>query len=311
MSTVALLGALELGLILGFVAVAVYLTFRVLDFPDLTVEGTFPLGAAVAATLIASKTTGPVMATVLGTCAGAAAGMLTGWLNTRLRIVAILSGILVMTALYSINLRVMGRPNLPLLGEETLFTLAARSLSISERAAVLVVVAVVVVVIFTLLCGFMISQLGLALRAAGANPRMARANGVGVDRMVIVGLAISNALAAFAGALFAQSHGAAVATMGFGIIVIGLASVVVGEGLFSARTVVVAILACLVGSVLYRFVVTLALNSSFLGLHAQDLSLVTAVLVAVAVVLGRARRKRAGDAALRARAAEVPAKVVE
>ncbi len=303
MSTVALLGALELGLILGFVAVAVYLTFRVLDFPDLTVEGSFPLGAAVAALLITSKTAGPIGATIAGALAGAAAGVLTGWLDTRLKIVPILAGILVMTALYSINLRVMGRPNLPLLGEETIFTQAASLLALPERAAVLVVLALVVVLIVAALCAFMVSQVGLGLRAAGANPKMSRANGVAVDRMVILGLAISNALAAFAGALFAQSHGAADATMGFGIIVIGLASVVVGEGLFSTRSVVLAIVACVIGSVIYRLVVTLALNTSFLGLHAQDLSLVTAVLVAVAVVLGRVRRRRAADAALRRGAA--------
>jgi putative ABC transport system permease protein len=311
MSTVALLGAIELGLILGFVAVAVYLSFRVLDFPDLTVEGTFPLGAAVAATLIVSQVAGPVAATVLGTLAGALAGVLTGWLNTRLKIVAILAGILVMTALYSINLRVMGRPNVPLLGEQTLFTQAASALALPERMAVLLVLVVAVVLLLAALAAFMGSQIGLGLRAAGANPRMARANGVAVDGMVILGLAISNGLAAFAGALFAQSHGAADATMGFGIIVIGLASLVVGEGIFSSRGVAIAIVACVVGSVLYRFAVTLALNTSFLGLHAQDLSLVTAVLVAVAVVIGRIRRKRAGDAAIRKSAEAVGAKAAE
>lgn len=303
MSPTALFGALELGLILGLVAIAVYLSFRVLDFPDLTVEGSFPLGGAVAATLMAGQHSSPEVATCAAAIAGALAGALTGWLNTRLKIIQILAGILVMTALYSINLRIMGRPNVALLGEATIFTHAAALLGSTERVARLVTIAGAVLACIALLSGFMHSRAGLGLRAAGANARMARANGVADSRMVILGLAISNAFAALGGALFAQAYGGADVTMGFGVIVIGLAALIVGEGLLPGREIAVAIAACVLGSVLYRLAVSVALNTDALGLQAQDLSLVTAVLVAVAVVVGRARRQRAENRSLQRSAA--------
>jgi putative tryptophan/tyrosine transport system permease protein len=292
MSTTAFYGAIELGLLLGLVAIAVFVSFRILDFPDLTVEGSFPLGAAVAAVLVVNLKVDPFTATAVAVTAGAAAGTFTGLLHTRLQIIPILAGILMMTALYSVNLRIMGRPNVALLGEGTVFTSAASALGLAERPAVLITLMMATLASCALLAIFLLSRFGLALRAAGANSRMARANGVDDGQMIVVGLAISNGFAALAGALFAQAHGAADATMGFGIIVIGLASLIVGEGLLPSRRIVVMIAACLLGSLLYRLAVSLALNTDWLGLKSQDLSLVTAVMVAAAVVVGRARRQR-------------------
>lgn len=289
MSLTAFLGAIELGLILSLVALAVYLTFRLLDFPDLTVEGSFPLGAAVVGVLMVDHHVNPYLACVAAAVAGAAAGALTGWLAVRLKIIPILAGILVMTALYSINLRVMGRPNVSLLGAQTIYTPLEGWLGLGVRSATIALLVVVIAATTLLLNLFLLSRIGLALRAAGANPRMATANGVGNGAMIILGLSASNAIAALAGAALAQSLGAADVTMGFGIIVVGLAALIVGEGLMSARTVVLATLGCIVGSLLYRLAVSLALNVNFLGIQAQDLNLVTAVLVAVFVVAARAR----------------------
>ncbi len=290
MSMIALLGAIELGLLFALVAQGVYLSFRVLQFPDLTVDGSFPLGAAVAATAIISGID-PYLATLLAIFAGALAGLVTGWLNVRLQILHLLASILVMIALYSINLRVMGRPNIPLLGETTVFTpleaFEADGLpSYMLLPVVLLVLAVVVKFFFD---RFLSSEIGLAMRATGANPRMAEAQGINTGRMILLGMAISNGFVAFAGALFAQSQGAADVTLGVGVIVIGLASVIGGEALISPRTVFRATLACIVGSLLYRLAVAAALNADFVGLKAQDLNLVTAILVVLAMVAPRTR----------------------
>src|ERR1700712_2643341 len=179
MSITALLGALELGLILGFVAIAVLISFRILNFPDLTVEGTFPLGGAVAAMIIVGKHGNPELATLCAAAAGALAGAATGWLNTKLKIIQILAGILVMTALYSINLRVMGRPNVALLGEATIFTRFETLVALKPHASALILLIAIVLGVLVLLNGFLLSRIGLGLRAAGSNPRMSRANGVG------------------------------------------------------------------------------------------------------------------------------------
>ena len=207
MSNIALLGAIEIGLVFGLVALGVYLSFRVLQFPDLTVDGSFPLGAAVAATLIVHHVN-PWLATLAAALAGALAGLATAWLNLRLRILNLLASILTMIALYSINLRIMGRPNVALLGEETVLS------SLQDQAAPAYVLtplafALAVLVIKLLLDRFLTSELGLALRATGANPRMARAHGIRTEHAILLGMALSNALVALAGALFAQSQGSA------------------------------------------------------------------------------------------------------
>lgn len=292
MSAFALLGAIEVGLAYSLVALGVLLSFRVLQFPDLTVDGSFPLGAAVAASSIVAGWD-PWSATLLALLAGAGAGLVTAWLNLHLRILPLLASILTMIALYSVNLRIMGKPNVALLGERTVFT-PLQDLGVPTYLLTPLAFGVVAALIKLLLDWFLNSDIGLALRAVGANPRMARAQGVCVGCAVLLGMALSNALVALAGALFAQSQGSADVTMGVGTIVVGLAAVIGGEALLPPRTVARATTACILGSALYRLLVALALNVDFLGLQAQDLNLITAVLVALALLLPRLRRSRSG-----------------
>src|SRR5690625_2393259 len=294
MSIYSLWGALEIGLIFGLVALSVLISFRILRFPDLTVDGSFPLGGAVAATLI-SAGWNPFTATLLATGAGAVAGMITGWLNVRLRIMDLLASILMMIALYSINLRVMGRPNVPLITEPTVFSILQPAF-LQDYIARPLLLLVVIIVVKLALDWYFSTQTGLAMRATGSNPRMARSQGVATGAMVLLGMAISNALCALAGALFAQSQGGADISMGIGTIVIGLAAVIIGESIMPSRRLVVTTLAVIIGAVLYRFFIALALNADFVGLKAQDLNLVTAVLVTVALVLPLIKQRLRGRA---------------
>ncbi|OUC16011.1 MAG: ABC transporter permease [Alkalinema sp. CACIAM 70d] len=290
---VPLSGALELGLLYGLVAIGVYVSFRVLNFPDLTVDGSFPLGAAVAATLIV-KGVNPISATVVAMLAGAIAGLCTAWLNVQLKILNLLASILTMIALYSINLRIMGQPNVPLLGQTTVMTLLEGGLKqlpsvLSPFGTSLVLLAIVVVLKFGI-DRFFRSELGLAMRATGENSDMARAQGIATHHIVLLGMALSNGLVALAGALFAQVNGFADVTLGVGTIVFGLAAVIIGETVISGTTIFWATLGAIVGSILYRIAVTMALNTDFLGLETQDLNLVTAILVALALVLPQYKR---------------------
>jgi len=283
MSQIAFLGAIEVGLLFALVALGVFLSFRVLQFPDLTVDGSFPLGAAVCASLIVVEVN-PYVATFVAALAGACAGMVTAWLNVRLKILHLLASILTMIALYSVNLRIMGRPNIALLGENTVFS-PLESWDTPSYIALPIMLTVLVVLVKLALDWFLNSEIGLAMRATGVNPRMARAQGIHTDRYILGGMALSNALVAVAGALFAQSQGAADVTLGVGVIVVGLAAVIGGEAVMSTRTVFRATLACIIGSILYRLAVAGALNADMLGLKAQDLNLITAVLVTLAMVL--------------------------
>ncbi len=295
MSLIAFLGALESGLIFALVALGVYLSFRVLEFPDLTVDGSFPLGAAVTATLIVNGWD-PWLATVLSIFAGAMAGMLTAWLNVQLKILHLLASILTMIALYSINLRIMGKPNVALLGENTVLTPVenlGNSFDIPFYVSTPVAFLIVVIICTVALLKFLNSEIGLSMRATGANARMARAQGVKTNWMILSGMAISNALVALAGSLFAQSQGSADVTMGVGVIVVGLASVIGGEALISPTTVLKAALACIAGAILYRLAIAFALNLDFIGLKAQDLNLVTSVLVMIAIVIPRYKFRKA------------------
>ena len=282
MTIFAFLGAIEVGLIFGLVALGAYLSFRVLAFPDLTVEGSFPLGAAVAATLIVVGLN-PVLATLAAALAGAAAGMVTAYLNVRFKILHLLAGILTAVALYSINLRIMGRPNMPLLGQETLFT-PLRGLEVPSYVLVPTALAMVVIVVKLLLDRFLHSEIGLAMRATGANPEMARANGVDTGGLTILGLAMSNALVGLAGGLFAQTQGAADISMGVGVIIVGIAAVIIGETLMPSRRLVILTLAVITGSIVYRIAIALALNAGFIGLTASDVNLITSGLVALALI---------------------------
>lgn len=275
MST-AVLGSIELGLLYAIMALGVYLTFRILNFPDLTVDGSFTTGAGIAAILII-KGVSPLLATAAAFIGGFAAGALTGLLHTKGKINPLLSGILMMIALYSINLRIMGRANLPLLGEETIL----------PEGSILFVMPIALITIKLAADWFLHTEVGLALRATGDNPKMIRSFGVNTDQTVILGVSLSNGLVALSGALVGQYQKFAEVQMGTGMIVIGLASVIIGEVVFGSRTVVRATLAALLGAILYRLVIFLALRK---GLQPTDMKLMTALIVIVALTLPMIRR---------------------
>jgi putative ABC transport system permease protein len=276
------------GLVFGFVAIGVYLTFRVLGFPDLTVDGSFALGGAVAAVLIV-KDVNPFLATLAALGAGLCAGLATSLLNTKLRIPALLAGILVMVALYSINLRIMGGANVGLLREVTIFTLTSQFLGLETRIAYqLVVAGVLAVVVFFILNWFLRTEIGLALRATGDNEQMVRGFGVNTDMTTILGVSISNGLVALGGAVVAQGQKFADVGMGIGMIVIGLAAVIIGEALFRPKGVARLLLAVLGGTFIYRLVISVALR---LGMAPGDLKLITAVLVIIALAIPYLQKK--------------------
>lgn len=281
MNTIQFFGALEIGLLYGLIAIGVYLTFRVVNFPDLTVDGSFPLGAATCAALMITGTH-PLLATLAAFLTGGLAGFITGFLHVRWKILGLLAGILTMTALYSINLRIMGRPNIALLTESTLFP---------NPHAILPLLALGVLILIILLTLFLNSQFGLALRATGINARACPAYGIHIGHMTLIGLSLSNALVALGGALFAQIYGFADISMGTGTLIIGLASVIVGESLLHSYKIWLILLSCVLGSVLYRLVIALALNAQFIGLKASDLNLITAGLVVCALLFPQVRKK--------------------
>lgn len=289
MNLIQFMGAVEIGLLYGLVAMGVLLSFRILDFPDLTVDGSFPLGAAVSAVLIVSGTN-PWVATLCSILAGMAAGFTTAWISVRWNILHLLASILTMTALYSINLRIMGRPNIALLGEQTIFTPLEDS-SFPHIYVMPTAMFIVAGLFFALMYFFLSSEKGLAMRATGANIRMAKAQGIAVNSYILFGIALSNGLVALAGALFAQSQGFADVTMGVGTIILGLAAVIVGEAFFNPKRIFAALIACILGSIFYYLVRAMALNASFLGLQASDLNLVTAILVGCAMIMPKLRAK--------------------
>ena len=288
MSLVSFMGAVEIGLIFALVALGVWISFRVLNFPDLTADGSFPLGGAVAAVLIVAGYN-PWIACLAACATGALAGLLTSWLHVSLGILQLLASILTMIALYSINLRIMDAPNVSLLGETTVFTpFVSDENSYWMQSLILLGI---VFVVKGLLDWFFASQIGLALRATGANARMACAQGIATGRYTMAGMALSNALIALAGALYVLTLGGADISMGIGTIVVGLAAVIIGETLLPSRRLLIVTLAVVMGAVLYRLFITLALEADFIGLQAQDLNLITAVLVGVALVLPKIKAK--------------------
>ena len=272
--------SLEQGLAYALVALGIALTFRVLSFPDLTVDGSFPLGGAVCARLLVVGVD-PVLAVIAALAAGFVAGCLTGILSTRFRINSLLAGILVMTILYSINLRIMGRANIPLLTVTTLIT-PLKSLAASRYWPVIGFFLVVALTCKILLDLFLHSEYGLAFRATGDNEQMICSLGVNTDRATILGLGISNALVALSGALVAQDQGFADVGMGIGLIVAGLASIIIGEALIKPRTVFRLTLATIVGSICYRFIIASGMR---MGLAPTDLKLATGLMVIVALVI--------------------------
>lgn len=297
-----LLGAWTIGLILALLALGVYVSFRVFDFPDITADGSITLGASVAAILLVSDVN-PFFATLVAAGAGMVAGSITGTLYAKFGIQKLLSGILMMTALYSINLHVMGKSNVPLLSEETLATIAGgfgvsalrtdtlslwgwqvRTHDLSVLVAALVVTSAVAAIMYL----FFRTNLGTAMRCTGDNDQMIRANGVSDGNMIVMGLALSNGLIALAGALLAQYQGFADVQMGIGMVVWGLASVIIGEALVRSNQLGITIVGAIMGSVLFRLLVAIALRW---GLDPNDLKLITALFVFFALILPGALAK--------------------
>ncbi|WP_077324494.1 ABC transporter permease [Virgibacillus siamensis] len=296
----SLFNAVELGVIYAIMALGVYLSFRILDFPDLTVDGSFVTGAAVAAISIMNGVN-PIVASCLAAFAGFLAGCITGFLHAKGNINALLSGILMMIALYSINLRIMGQPTLSLLSETTvfkqlesfwestgldpilngLFTFFGAN-NVPPTWSIVLVMIVVTMAIKFLTDYYLKTEVGLALRATGDNQIMIRSLSANTDTLIIVGIGISNGLVAFSGGLIAQHGGFADVNMGIGMIIIGLASVIIGEALFGTKTIARATLAVIGGAIIYRIVVAMALRVGFL--ETGDMKMITALLVIVALV---------------------------
>jgi len=258
-------GTITTGLLWSLLAVGVFITFRVLDVADLTVEGTFPMGAAISAILITSGMN-PILSILIAGIGGMAAGAVTGWIHTKLKIPALLAGILTMIALYSINLHIMGKANVSLLRMDTIYTIIGSVLQF----------------------WFFGTEIGTALRATGVNPQMIRAQGVNTDNMIVLGLLISNGFVGMSGALIGQFQGFADVGMGIGTIVIGLASVIIGEVVFGTKSFVRSLIAVVLGSIVYRIVIAAVL---YMGMPPNDLKLFTAILVAIALSLPTLKAK--------------------
>ena len=286
--------SLEQGLAYGLVALGIVITFRILAFPDLTVDGSFPLGAAVVARLIMEGVP-PIYGILLAIICGFLAGCCTGFLNTKLKINSLLAGILMMTILYSMNLRIMGRSNIQLLTVNTLLT-PLENLDVNRFIPIIAFFFVVALCIKFLTDMFLRTQIGFAMRATGDNEQMIRTLGVNTDTMTVLGLGISNSFVALSGSLVAQDQGFSDVGMGIGMIVAGLASIIIGEALCGRRTVQRMTLAALVGSIIYKFIISLGLR---LGLAPTDLKLATGVMVILALGIPALKKEKEGKLHLR------------
>ncbi|MCA0758406.1 ABC transporter permease [Paenibacillus sp. N4] len=273
----SLTGAVESGLLYALMALGVFITFRILDFPDLTVDGSFTTGAAIGAVMTVNGTA-PWIAVLCAFAGGALAGTCTGLLHTKGKINGLLAGIIMMIALYSINLRILGKPNVSLRNMDNFF----------NNVSVMIVMIVIAVAVKLLIDLFFKTDIGLSLRATGDNARMIRSFGANTDVTTIFGVALSNALVATSGALVAHYQKFADNNMGIGMIVIGLASVIIGEAIFGARTIFRATLAVVLGSLVYRIIYALALRIEWL--EASDMKLITAVIIIFALVVPSTRR---------------------
>ena len=282
-----IIGTIGQGLLWSLLAVGVFLTFRVLDIADLTVEGSFPMGAAISAILLINGFN-PIVSILGAAVGGMIAGAVTGWIHTKLKIPALLAGILTMIALYSINLHIMGKANVPLLRVDTIYTMLGQVLPLDRTLMLAIVGLIVAVVTCLLLFWFFGTEIGAALRATGVNPQMIRAQGVNTDTMIVLGLLLSNGFVAVSGALIAQGNGYADVGMGIGTIVIGLASVIIGEVIFGTKSFVRSLIAVVLGSIVYRIVIAIVL---YIGMPPNDLKLFTAVLVAIALSLPTLKAK--------------------
>lgn len=286
------IGALELGLIYALVALGVLISYKILNFPDLTADGSFPLGGGVCVLCIIHHID-PWIATLCGMFSGTLAGLLTATLHIRFKIEKLLSSILMMIALYSINLRIMGKPNVSLLGEPTIYDSLTANDDLQLAIVRLLIAILFVLVVKTLFDLFFNTQIGLAIRATGTNSRMAKAQGIAINKMTLLGMAISNGLISLAGALYVQSNGGFDISIGVGTIVIGLAAVIIGDTLFSSNRIIWLTTAVIAGAILYRFFIALALNNetlSNMGLGPQDLNLITSLLVISVLLIPKLKK---------------------
>lgn len=277
--------AITLGILWGIMVLGVYLTYRVLNYADLTVDGSFTLGGAMSAVYVAAGVP-PILAVFLATLGGMAAGFVTGVLHTKFKIPDLLAGILCQFGLYSINLRIMGKANFGLLNSETVFS-QVKNLGVPSKWSGLVVGVIFAIVLIVLIYCFFGTEIGCALRATGNNPDMVKAMGANTKTMIIIGLVVGNGLVAMSGGLIAQYQGFADVQMGVGTIVIGLAAVIIGEVLFSKRTYFHRLAGAIIGSIVYRIIIAIVLRISLnsnLGITTDDMKLITAIIVVVALI---------------------------
>jgi putative ABC transport system permease protein len=291
MTLYAALGAIEQGFVYGIMVIGVYLTFRILDFPDLTVDGSLPLGAAISAVAITSGIN-PFLSLLFALIGGFMAGMVTAFLNTKFKILHLLASILTMIALYSINIRIMSGPNVALLGVDTVFDSVTR-LGVPAHYAGLIIFGVFALLVLLFIIWFLSTELGQAVLATGDNPQMIRSLGVNTNTIIILGVGLSNGLVALSGALVAQNQGAADVGMGIGTIVAGLASVIIGETVFGCKTMARAFIAALLGSIVYRLAIALALGLEIgdFRFNPSDLNLITALLVIGALITPNLKKR--------------------
>lgn len=281
-----ILSSISQGLLWSILAMGVYLTYRILDVADLTVEGSFPLGAAVASAMIVAGV--PAwLATIAAFLAGGLAGLITGFLHAKLNIPALLAGIVTMTGLYSINLRILGQANLTLLNSTTLIN-QIQAFGVDKTMAVLILGLIAILLVIVCLHLFFSTEIGMAVRATGDNLEMSEANGINIQFTKILGFMLGNGLISLSGALLAQNNGYADVNMGIGAIVIGLASVIIGETFFSNLTFAKRLITLVIGSIIYRLLILGALEVNF---NPQDLKLVSAVLLAIALALPTVRQR--------------------
>ncbi|MCB8565508.1 ABC transporter permease [Fusobacterium ulcerans] len=267
-----LLGTLEQSFIFAVMVLGVYISYKILDFPDMTVDGSFPLGAAVAAASIV-KGVNPVLALILAMAAGAAAGFITGMIHVKLRVTNLLAGIIVMTGLYSINLRIMGKSNIPLFSVKHLF---------NGNVSAIVVVAVILLIVKLGMDFLLKTKFGFALKALGDNESLIISLGLNEKTLKIYGLMLANSLVALSGAVLAQYQGFADVGMGTGTIITGLASIIIGDALFGKKKVIKISMMVIFGTIIYRTIIALSLK---VGMNASDLKLITSALVVIIIFL--------------------------
>jgi putative ABC transport system permease protein len=291
MTLYAALGAVEQGFVYGIMVIGVYLTFRILDFPDLTVDGSLPLGAAISAVAITNGIN-PFLSLLFALAGGFVAGMVTAFLNTKFKILHLLASILTMIALYSINIRIMSGPNVALLGVATVFD-SVTGLGVPAHYAGVIVFGALALLVLAFIIWFLATELGQAILATGDNPQMIRSLGVNTNTIIILGVGLSNGMVALSGALVAQNQGAADVGMGIGTIVAGLASVIIGETVFGCKTMARAFIAALLGSIVYRLAIALALGLEFgdFRFNPSDLNLITALLVIGALITPNLKKR--------------------